>query len=473
VLLRIEDGDARKALRKCKKIQDKSRKQKCMKKIKKRTRTQTTKGPRKRPGPPPCISDCSDKTCGEDGCGGSCGDCNPTSNGPVSPASAAHDGDKSQPRRVIGYYAGWTSASKHYTPLDIPAERLTHVNYAFALLDAGGRAVLSDPETDIGHTTVAASPDLASLKGNFHQLRVLKARHPHLWTLISIGGWMGSAHFSDAVATEQKRRACVASCIELFLTRWPGVFDGIDIDWEYPVCCGLPENAYRPEDKENCTLLFQELRRQLDQLGTSTGRRYLLTAALPAGEKLPTMCFDLRGAAKNLDWINVMTYDMNRSESNGFTNFNAPFRPATGDPQQLAVRQAWSVEGTVRVYEEAGVPREKIVIGVPFYGRGFTGVPNVNDGLYQPFTGTMSIDYRTIKDEFLPKFRRFWHPESDVPWLYDAETGTMMSYDDAESIGRKTDFVIAEGLGGVMLWELSGDNKHLSLLTAISSRLRP
>ena len=92
--------------------------------------------------------------------------------------------------------------------------------------------------------------------------------------MISMGGWTGSGRFSDAVATEEKRRAFVASCIEMSSTRWPGIFDGIDIDWEYPVCCGLPENAYRPEDRRNCTLLFEELRRQLDALGTATGQRY-------------------------------------------------------------------------------------------------------------------------------------------------------------------------------------------------------
>jgi chitinase len=143
-----------------------------------------------------------------------------------------------------------------------------------------------------------------------------------------------------------------------------------------------------------------------------------------------------------------------------------------GDPRPLAVRQVWSVEGTVRVFEEAGVPREKIVIGVPFYGRGFTGVPDVNDGLYQSFTGTMNKDYRTIEAEFLTKFQRFRDPEAGGPWLYDAESGTMLSYDDPESLARKTDFVREHGLGGVMVWELSGDDDESSLLTAISSRLK-
>ena len=171
------------------------------------------------------------------------------------------------PRRIIGYYAGWTRKSKNYTPADIPAEHLTHINYAFGLIDEDGRAMLGDAEDDIA----ARAPE-ANLAGNFQQLRSLKERYPHLKTMISIGGWTGSGRFSDAVATEQKRREFVASCVELFLTRWPGMFDGIDIDWEYPVCCGLPENSYRPEDRRNCTLLFEELRTAARRIGCEYGR---------------------------------------------------------------------------------------------------------------------------------------------------------------------------------------------------------
>jgi chitinase len=370
--------------------------------------------------------------------------------------------------RIVGYYAGWTSKTRRYTPAEIPADRLTHVNYAFGLVDTDGRAMLGDAEADIGHGDLLAGGDLA---GNFGALKALKERNPHLQTLISIGGWAGSGRFSDVAATEHKRRVFVASCVELFLTRWPGVFDGIDIDWEYPVCCGLHENGYRPEDRHNCTLLFRELRRQLDRLGAETGRRYLLTAAMPAGRSRPAGCFELRESAAILDWINVMTYDMDGSARSGVTNFNAPLYPTREDPRPPAEQEAASVEGTVRAYEEAGVPREQIVVGVPFYGRRFTGVPAVNNGLYQPCTSARSEAYYAIVSDDLPACQRFWHPEADVPWLYDAGTGTMLSYDDSASITRKTDYVIGEDLGGIMIWELSGDDADRSLLTAISSRL--
>jgi chitinase len=378
----------------------------------------------------------------------------------------------SPPRRIVGYYAGWTAKSKNFTPADIPADKLTHINYAFGLIDEDGLAMLGDAEADVEQPYPGDSDDPAALRGNFHQLALLKERHPHLKTMISMGGWTGSGRFSDAVATEEKRRKFVASCIELFLTRWPGVFDGIDIDWEYPVCCGLPENSYRPEDRRNCTLLFEELRRQLDALGAATGQRYLLTAAIPAGRKIPVTCFELREAGQILDWINVMTYDMTGSQRSGVTNFNAPFAESSGDPSAPDWKRFSSVVGTIGIFLDEGVPRDKLVVGVPFYGRGFTGVPSNNDGLYQPFTETISADYHTITLDYLPAYQRFRHPEAEVPWLYDPARGTMLTYDDPESIGRKTDYVLAEGLGGIMFWELSGDDKESSLLTAISSRLR-
>src|SRR5262249_32085036 len=179
----------------------------------------------------------------------------------------------------------------------------------------------------------------------------------------------------------------------------------IDIDWEYPVCCGLPENGYRPDDRRNCTLLFAELRRRLDALSQTTGRYHPLTAALPAGRALPVKTFELKESAAILDWINVMTYDINGSTQSGVTNFNAAFAEPSTDPSDPAERPYRNVAGTIRAFQEEGVPLEKLVVGVPFYGRGFTGVPDVDHGLYQPFTGTMGADYRTIKTDYLPT----WH----------------------------------------------------------------
>lgn len=373
-----------------------------------------------------------------------------------------------QPQRVIGYYAGWTAQSKGFTPLDIRAGKLTHINYAFGLIDEQNRAMLMDPEADVQRPFPGDSDDPDAVKGNFHQLQLLKERNPHLQTLISMGGWTGSGRFSDACATADTRREFVVSIVELYLTRWPGVFDGVDIDWEYPVCCGLPENSYRPEDLHNCTLLFEELRRQLDDLGRTTGRYYPVTTAIPAGRKLPTTCFELGEIGRICDFINIMTYDLVGAGDGGVTNFHSAFNPAPSYPASPEVRDYHNVVRTVEVFEAEGVPPEKLVVGVPFYGRGFTGVPPENDGLFQPFTGTTGGDYRTIKRNLLPTALVNRHPEAQAPWLYDPNSGTMMVYDDPESLALKREYVQANGLGGLMIWELSDDDEQASLLTALS-----
>jgi chitinase len=376
-------------------------------------------------------------------------------------------------KRIIGYLAGENANERLMAGLDTAAAKLTHINYAFGLIGPDGRAILGDEEADIARDYPGQDAGPDGLRGNFRQLQILKERYPHLRTLISMGGWTGSGGFSDAAATAAGRRVLAASCIELFLTRWPGVFDGIDIDWEYPVHGGLPENGYRPEDRRNCTLLFEELRRQLDDLGSATGHRYLLTAALPAGKSLPMSTFEVPEIAAILDLINVMTYDISGSATSGVTNFNAALRASGTAPETSDEHRYQNVEGTVAAFVEAGVPREKLIVGMPFYGRGFTGVPEKNNGLYQPFSGSMSARYHEIAADYLPTFQRHWHNEAEVPWLYSGERQVMLSYDDPESLGRKADYINEHGLGGAMFWELSGDDAEWSLLTALASRLRP
>ncbi|HVL25819.1 MAG TPA: glycoside hydrolase family 18 protein, partial [Thermomicrobiales bacterium] len=169
----------------------------------------------------------------------------------------------------------------------------------------------------------------------------------------------------------------------------------------------------------------------------------------------------------------VMTYDINGSARSGITNFNAAFGDSSTDPRDDDERHFQNVTGTIAAFTAEGAPPAKLVVGMPFYGRGFSGVPDVNHGLYQPFADTFGTQYHTIVADYLPTYARHWHDEAEVPWLYDPATGTMVSYDDPESLGRKADFINARGLGGAMFWELSGDDEDLSLLNALASRLLP
>jgi len=172
--------------------------------------------------------------------------------------------------RVVGYLASWGVRSKGTSIAQLPAKHLTHIFYAFGLIGRDGSVVLGDQCIDVGACgKSAALPAVAG--GNFGELRRLKARYPHLRLAISIGGWGGSAGFSDAALNDASRRKFAGSAIDLFIRRWPGLFDGVDIDWEFPVEGGLKGNVERPEDKQNFTLLLAELRR--GRLWSAAGRR--------------------------------------------------------------------------------------------------------------------------------------------------------------------------------------------------------
>ena len=375
------------------------------------------------------------------------------------------------PPRVVGYYFAPT-VQNGFPVSAIKAEFLTHVNYAFANIGADGRAVLGQPCLDIGRCVGEKNPN-PQPGGNFAELRRLKARHPHLRTLIAIGGWSWSARFSDVAATPEARRDFVESVITTFFRNHAGVFDGVDLDWEYPVRGGLDGNRHRPQDRENYTLLVREFRRALDELGRAAARPYLLTIAGPAGlEHIGNL--DVAALARSLDFINVMTYDYHTGGA--IAHFNAPLDAAAGDPTPRS-----HVRATVAAYRAAGLPAQKLVVGVPFFGHGYADVRSAGKGLFQPLktgvstkSGTSNpwigaIRYHRIADALRAGFTRYWEPRAGVPWLYDQSTSTWITYDDAQSLGLKSDFVRTQGLGGIMIWELSGDDG--TLLPAIHRTL--
>jgi GH18 family chitinase len=381
-----------------------------------------------------------------------------------SPAPAA--ADATERPRIVAYLASWGVRSKGTRIAELPGNRLTHVIYAFANVGPDGMMALEDPCLDAGR---CGSGTASANGGNFEQLRALKQRHPHLKVLVAVGGWTRSVNFSNAAFTPESRQRFAQSGIELFLREWPGLFDGFDIDWEYPVFGGAKENVTRPEDRQNFTLLLAELRRQLDTESARDGRRYLLTAATAAGPRL-IGSLELDRITPLLDWFNVMTYDYHSGSA--IAHFNAPLHPATNDPTPF-----YNVDSTIAVYRRGGVPSDKIVIGVPFYGRSYGGVHGGNGGLFQPATPpprewAAGLDYRQIASKNLTAqgFTRFWHPEAKVPWLHNDSLGVFISYDDAESIALKADYVRERGLGGVMIWEIGGDDG--TLLAVIGDRFR-
>ncbi len=364
------------------------------------------------------------------------------------------------PTRVVGYLASWGVRTKGASITTLPARQLTHIFYAFALIASDGSVTLGDRCADVGACGRGSALPARPL-GNFGQLRLLKARNPHLKLSISVGGWGGSKRFSDAALTDTARRKFSDSAIDLFIRRWPGLFDGIDIDWEFPVEGGLKGNVERLADKENFTLLLAELRRELDEQGKSDNRHYELTIAASARPS-EIANLELGGIVPLLDFINVMTYDYHTGGS--IAHFNAPLFAAANDPTPEL-----NVDASMRAFERGGVTPEKLLVGIPFFVRAYGNVPNVNAGLFQPSGGAPKDwsqsdgDWRRLaRTQLLDRsYARYWESSARVPWLYDAGSGTWITYDDPESVRAKVDYVREHRLGGVVIWELGADDGRL------------
>ena len=392
----------------------------------------------------------------------------PTST-PSPTLSAAQAPDK---LRVVGYFTDWGIASRGFKISDIAAEYLTTINYAFANITPDGTCALGDPVADskkyyyAGESVDQKADEKDGLHGAFNQILKLKQAYPDLQVMISIGGWSWSPNFSPAAASQEARQKFVSSCVTLFFQKYAGVFDGVDIDWEYPVSGGL--KAGSPDDRHNFTLLMSEFRTQLDAQGALDGRRYLLTMAAPAGPEIYEHNFEWDQVQGLLDWINLMTYDFHGSWDQ-VTGFQSALYASPYDQNpDTTMRERFNVNAAVQAYLAAGVPARKLVMGIPFYGRSWQGVGATNHGIFQPASGPGPgtweagvLDYSDIEDNYLPTFSRFWDADAQAPWLYDAASGVLVVYDDAKSLDAKAAYIQSQGLGGAMFWELSNDRGEL------------
>lgn len=370
---------------------------------------------------------------------------------------------------VVGYFVEWGIYARDYQVSDIPAEQLNVLNYAFADISPAGEVTLFDSWAAVEKAYPGDRWD-EPLRGNFKQLQLLKARHPHLITMISVGGWTLSGRFSDVALTQASREKFAASAVR-FIRQYG--FDGVDIDWEYPGGGGLPSNVSRAEDKQNFTKLLAELRRQLNLAAVQDGTQYYLTIAAPAGpDKIANI--EVAAIAQHLDWINLMTYDLHGPWER-VTNHHAPLLGRPGD--MLTTQQA------IDRWLQLGTPANKLVLGIPFYGHSWRGVGASNNGLNQSATGaamgtwddTGFIDYWDIVRRLASEpqsYRRYWDPVAKAPWVYapGKQGGLFITYEDAESLGHKLQFLRERNLRGAMFWELSGDLTDGSGLLPILAR---
>ncbi|TCD26418.1 glycoside hydrolase family 18 protein [Pedobacter psychrodurus] len=329
---------------------------------------------------------------------------------------------------VIGYVGGFRGL---VDVRRISAEKLTHINYAFVDVK-NNRAFLHHEATD----TV-----------NFQQLNLLKLKNPDLKILISIGGWAWSENFSDAALSDTSRKAFAESAVKI-IEKFK--LDGVDIDWEYPGIAGEEGNVFRPEDKQNFTLMLKELRLELDSLEKKQQSKKLLTIAV-GGFTNFIHHTEMDKVQQYLDFVNLMTYDFYNSDFAGHhTNlYNSKSHPAEN-----------YADKTFREFAAAGVPADKLVMGIAFYSRAFTLKESAKNGLGDSvLKSSYGKGYTFLKDSLINQkgFKKYYDKDAKASYLYNAASREYMTYDDERSVKAKCEYVLKNNMGGVMFWEYDSD----------------
>ncbi|AZQ75722.1 chitinase [Streptomyces luteoverticillatus] len=430
----------------------------------------------------------------------------------------------------VGYFVQWGIYGRGYTVKSLDATgaaaKLTHLNYAFSNIDPVNLTCLNgvtkattpgpqDPNQGDGAGDSWADYEKGfgagesvdgvgdtwdqKLAGNYNQLRKLKAKYPKLKINLSIGGWTYSKYFSDVAKTDASRQKFVKSCVDMYIKgdlpvsngrggpgTAAGIFDGFDIDWEWPGSDGHAGNHVSKDDKVNNLLLFAEFRKQLDALSRTTGKKYLLTAFTPADPAKIDAGWDITtkdgtpSVFDYMDFANVQGYDFHGSGSDNSwepnrTGHQGNLYADAKDPYSTK----FSVDKTVQTYLDAGVDPRKVVVGLAFYGRGWQQVADggahgvwqsaggAAPGQFPEESGTRGYDNLLAS---VPNLTVYHDEASVATYGYTGDGGQWWTFDDAWSIGKKTAWLKGKKLGGVMIWEMSGDSG--TLMNAVDSGLR-
>ncbi|QKN80477.1 glycosyl hydrolase family 18 protein [Scandinavium goeteborgense] len=353
-------------------------------------------------------------------------------------------------RKVIGYFPEWGVYEAHdfFTPDKVDYTGLSHLNYGFAVVKDG---VVTMHDTD-------KAPGL--IKDLEKRTDAANVAH-----MISVGGWNNSQEgvFEAATATDAGLEKLANSMVS-YMAQWH--FDGLDIDWEYP------DNE---AEKAQFTKLIQSLRTKLDAQGLKDDKYYQLSAAVTTNHN-NIQYINPEVTAPLLDSVNVMAYDIHGA-FDPLTGHNAPLYENSHDEDKDL-----NVADTMNAYVNTWkVPKAKLMMGIPYYGRGWGHVPGTE--LIPGLPGMFNTGAATVKgawddaDQFTGtnpwyvlkqklnsgEYTRYWDPESHVPYLYSNTKQEFLTYDDPQSIQEKVDYINAQGFGGAILWDISGDTPEHEL----------
>lgn len=398
-----------------------------------------------------------------------------------------HADDGEADKRIVTYYTNWANYGRSFHVLDLDVQHITHILYAFgdfcwegednrgsppgrnACFDMktkentpNGTVVSSDAWADFDNVgLVRLTPEEEDTweldyYGNLGAFHKLKQENPHVKVMFSLGGWTLSKHFSDVVHDEKARVTFAETAVDFIRTY---DLDGIDIDWEFPVGGGNPGNSNRPEDKQNHTLLLEALRDELDKYEAEDDKVYELSIASSANPDYLENN-EMEKIGELLDFVNIMTYDFYVAEA-GVNGHNAAlFNDPQADVEGMAL---YNVKTAIEGHLDAGIPADKLVMGMPVYGRSWKDCDGEYTACSGPSKGTWedgTVDYdHVIAKMGEAKYERHWNDIAKVPYL-TSEDGEFISFDDVESVKHKAAFAKELDLGGAMFWELSQDREN-------------
>lgn len=336
-------------------------------------------------------------------------------------------------KAVIAYYSGSLEALDSFD-----AKSMTHIIYCFGHLQGNRLKLKGAKDTLLIQKMVA-----------------MKKRNASLKVLLSLGGWGGCKTCSDVFSSKNGRSEFAQSVRET--NEYFGA-DGIDLDWEYPTIPGYPGHAYSPGDKAAFTALLRELR-------TTLGKDQTITFAAGGTQKFLEESVDWESVMKEVDYVNLMTYDLVGGYSTVTGHHTALYSTAS---------QKESTDNCVQYLIKKGIDPAKLIVGAAFYARTWEGVSEKNNGLYQSGKFKDFIGYNDFPKRISTAngFQFYWDETAKAPYAYNSTQKLFATFDDKRSIELKTAYVMQYKLGGIMFWQLGHDTATDGLLQTINTTLQ-